>query len=258
MAKIHPTAVVHRKARLAENVEIGAYSVIGKNVEIGAGTKVGAQVQISGWTEIGENNQILDCVSIGLPPQDSGYQGEETRLSIGSNNVIREYVSINRGTKEGNGVTVIGNNNLFMAYSHVAHDCSIGSNIVLANSVNMAGHVEIEDGAYIAGLVGIHQFVRIGYLSMIDTHSKVTKDIPPYMEAAGHPASIRGINWTGLLKEGYSGNIINEIESLYRILYKSDLNIGQAVAKIDREFKLSQNTAHFIKFLKNSSRGICR
>jgi len=165
--KIHGTAIVEPGVELGRNVEIGPYSIIGKNVKIGDGTIIGAHVQIDGWTTIGKNNEVLTGASLGLPPQYSGYEGEKTFLIIGDNNVIREYVTMHRATPDENNETRIGNNNLFMAYSHVAHDCTLGNDIIMANSVNLAGHVTIENCVYLSGLVGVHQFVRIGKMTMV-------------------------------------------------------------------------------------------
>lgn len=255
---IHETAIVDPDAQLADGVNIGPYSVIEDNVEIGSNTEIGSHVQIQGWTRIGSNNKIFNGVSLGLPPQHLEYKGEKTYLFIGDNNVIREYVTVHRGTVDGGGETRVGNDNLLMAYSHVAHDCNLGNNIIMSNAANLSGHVIIENEAYISGLVGIHQFVRIGRLSMIGTHSKATKDIPPYVEVKGHPASVQGLNVVGLRRHGIYDDLRDEIKKAYNILYNSDLNIGQAIEKMDQELKTGEEVEHFIRFLKNSSRGICR
>ncbi len=257
-ARIHETAVVDPGAKIAKNVKIGPYSVIGENVEIGEGTEIGSYAQIEGWTTIGNNNIIGNGVSIGLPPQNLDYEGERTFLFIGDNNIIREYVTIHRGTVDGGGETRIGNNNQLMVYSHVAHDCNLGNNITIANAANLAGHVSVENNAYISRLVGIHQFVKIGQLSLVGSHSKVIKDLPPYIEVQGHPAMVKGINIVGLRKNGVSGKLKKEISKAYNILYKSDLNISQAIEKMDQELQTSKEIEHFIRFLKNSTRGICR
>ena len=256
--KVHNSAIVHPDAELGENVEIGPYSIIEEDVEIGAGTKIGSHVQVQGPTIIGNDNEIFNGVSVGLPPQHQEYKGEKTSLFIGDNNIIREYVTIHRGTVDGGGETRIGNDNLLMAYSHVAHDCSLGNHIVMANATNLSGHVTIENHAYISGLVGVHQFVRIGQMSMVGPHSKATKDIPPYIEVKGHPARVKGINVVGLRRHGVSSELRKEINKAYDILYNSDLNIGQAIEKMDQELKTGDEIEHFIRFLKSSSRGICR
>lgn len=257
-SKIHDTVIIGPGAKIGKDVKIGPYSVIGENVEIGSGTNVGSRVQINGWTRIGDNNIILDGVSIGLPPQHVDYQGEKTYLFIGDNNVIGEFVTIHRGTVNGGGETRIGNNNRLMCYSHVAHDCSLGNNIVLGNSANLAGHVIIENHAYISDLVGIHQFVRIGQFSFIATHTKVTKDVPPYLRVKGHPAQVEDVNFIGLEKYGLPSVLIEEIKKAYAILYKSGLNTGQAIEKMDQDLKTSEEIEDLIRFLKSSVRGICR
>mgnify|MGYP006289481999 CR=1 FL=1 len=254
----HETAIVDPDAELGENIEIGPYSIIEANVKIGSGTQIGSHVQVKGATRIGSNNEIFNGVSIGLPPQHLEYKGEETHLFIGDNNVIREYVTIHRGTVDGGGETRVGNDNLLMAYAHVAHDCHLGNNIVMANAANLSGHVTIENHAYISGLVGIHQFVRVGQLAMIGAHSKATKDIPPYIEVKGHPARVQGINVVGLRRHGVSSELRDEINKAYDILYNSELNIGQAIEQMDQKLKTGDEIEHFIRFLKSSSRGICR
>lgn len=256
--EIHKTAVIATGAEIAEDVKIGPYSVIGDHVSIDRGTVIGSYVQIEGWARIGRNNKIGNGVSIGLPPQNLDYEGEKTHLFIGDNNIIREYVTIHRGTVEGGGETRIGNNNLFMVYSHVAHDCSLGNNITLGNSANLAGHVEVEDQAYISRLVGIHQFVKIGRLSLIGSHSKLSKDLPPYIEVQGHPARVVGVNAVGLRRNGFPGQLRTEIKKAFNLLYDSENNIGQAIEKMDQELQAGEEVEHFISFLKSSTRGICR
>jgi len=257
-ARIHETAVIHSGARIAERVEIGPYSVIGEHVEIGSGTTIGAYTQIEGWTQIGKNNTIYDEVSIGLPPQNLEYGGEKTFLYIGDNNVIREYVTIHRGTEEGGGETRLGNDNYLQAYSHVAHDCNLGNNITLSNSTNLAGHVMVENDAFLAPMVGIHQFVKIGQLARVCSHSKVIKDLPPYIMVEGHPAQVQGVNSEGLTKKGFSAGLEREIEKAYNILYRSDHNVSQAIDIMDQELQTSEEIEHLMRFLKSSTRGICR
>ncbi len=256
--KIHDTAIIGEDVKLGAGVEIGPYSVIDGEVEIGKNTKIASHVQITGWTKIGENNKIFNGVSLGLAPQHHDYDGEKTYLFIGDNNLIREYVTVHRGTVDGGGETRIGNDNLLMAYSHVAHDCSLANNIIMANAANLSGHVTVENEAYISGLVGVHQFVRIGRLAMIGAHSKATKDIPPFLEVKGHPAEVKGINVVGLRRHGIYDDLREEIQKAYDILYNSSLNIGQAIEKMDQELKTGDEIEHFIRFLKSSSRGICR
>lgn len=258
MAKIHETAIVYPGAKIAPNVEIGPYSIIGPHVEIGEGTKVGPHVMIDGWTKIGLNNTIYFGASIGLEPQDLKFYGEKSFLAIGDNNIIREYVTINRGTEGGGGETRIGNNNLIMAYCHVAHDCQLGNYIVMSNSANLAGHVVVEDHAVVAGVTGVHQFVRIGKMSMVGAHTKVVKDVPPYVMVDGHPARAVGINAVGLRRNGLSPEVRDEIKRAYKILFRSELNISQAIERMDQELKTSPEIEHFLRFLRNATRGIVR
>jgi UDP-N-acetylglucosamine acyltransferase len=258
MANIHKTAIIHPGAKIGRNVEIGPYSIIEGNVEIGDGTVIGPHVIIDGWTRIGKNNQIFHGASIGLVPQDMKFKGEKSYLFIGDNNIIRENVTIHRGTEEGGGETRIANNNLIMAYSHVAHDCQLGNHLILSNAVNLAGHVFLEDYVVIAGLTGIHQFVRIGKMAMVGAHSKVVKDVPPYILVDGHPARVNGINVVGLRRNGVNPDLRQEIKRAYKILYRSNLNITQAILKMDQELDASEEIEHFLRFLRNAQRGICR
>ncbi len=254
---IHETAVIKPGAKLGKGVEIDSYSVIGGNVEIGAGTKIGSYSYIDGWTKIGENNEIGNGDSIGLPPQDQDYQGEKTYLFLGNNNIIRDYVTIHRGTSARNGKTVIGDNNLFQVYSHVAYDCMLGNHITLSNSANLANHVMIDDYAYIAKLVGIHQNVRIGRFSMVGTHSKLIKDLPPYIKASGHPARVEGINKKALQEHSISASLQEQIKKVYDLLYESELNMSQALVRIKKELQIDDEIRSIIDFIENSERGIC-
>lgn len=258
MADIHPTAIIKPGAKLGKSVEIGPYSIIGENVEIGEGTKVGSHVLVEGWTKLGKNNQIFHGASIGLEPQDMKFKGEESYLFIGDNNTIRENATIHRGTEEGGGETWIGNDNLIMAYCHVAHDCQLGNHIIMSNATNLAGHVIVEDYAVLTGLTGIHQFVRIGKMAMVGAHSKVVKDVPPYVLVDGHPARVNGINVVGLRRNGVSPELRSEIKRAYKLLYRSNLNISQAIEKMDQELDASEEIEHFLRFLRNAQRGICR
>lgn len=258
MARIHPTAIVEPGAKIGTKVEIGPYSIIGANVEIGEEIVIGPHVVIDGWTKIGKRNQIFHGASIGLEPQDMKFKGEETYLFIGDNNIIRENVTIHRGTEEGGGETRIGSNNLIMAYCHIAHDCQLGNHIIMSNATNLAGHVIIEDYAVLAGLTGIHQFVRVGKMAMVGAHSKVVKDVPPYILVDGHPARVNGINVVGLRRNGVSPELRQEIKRAYKFLYRSNLNISQAIEKMDQELETSPEIEHFLRFLRNAQRGICR
>jgi UDP-N-acetylglucosamine acyltransferase len=258
MARIHPTAIIDPGAKLGKNVEIGPYSLVGENVKIGEGTIIGSHVVIDGWTTIGKNNQIFHGASVGFIPQDMKFKGEKSFLFIGDNNIVREYVTIHRGTEEGGGETWIGNNNLIMAYCHVAHDCQLGSHIIMSNATNLAGHIVIEDFSVLSGLCGIHQFVRIGKMAMVGAHTKVVKDVPPYVLVDGHPARVNGINVVGLRRNGVEPEIRQEIKKAYKILYRSNLNISQAIERMDQELDASKEIEHFLRFLRNAQRGICR
>jgi len=256
--KIHKTAVVHPGAKIGEGVEIGPYAIIGENVEIGDKTKVEPHVVIQGWTKIGKGNKIFNGASIGQEPQDLKFHGEKSFLEIGDNNTIREFATIHRGTEEGGGLTKIGDNNLIMAYCHVAHDCQLGDKIIMSNAATLAGHVIVEDCAVIGGLAGVHQFGRVGKMAMIGAASKVVKDVPPYVLVDGHPATVKGINIVGLRRNGISPELRSQIKDAYKLLYRSNLNISQAIEKMDQELDSNPLIEHFLRFLRNAQRGICR
>ncbi|SDC09558.1 MULTISPECIES: acyl-ACP--UDP-N-acetylglucosamine O-acyltransferase [unclassified Candidatus Frackibacter] len=258
MANIHDTAVISSGAKIEKDVEIGPYAVIGENVEIGEGTTIGPHVVIDGWTKIGKNNKFFTGASVGLEPQDLKFDGEESYLTIGDNNTIREYATIHRGTENGGGETRVGNNNLIMAYCHIAHDCQLGDNIVMSNAANLAGHVLVEDSAVITGLTGVHQFVRIGKMAMVGANSKVVKDVPPYILVDGRPASVNGINVVGLRRNGVTPELRKEIKRAYKYLYRSNNNVSQAIEKMEQELDSSPEIEHFLRFLRNAQRGICR
>ncbi|MCB1194813.1 acyl-ACP--UDP-N-acetylglucosamine O-acyltransferase [bacterium] len=257
LMKIHSTAIVHPKAEIAEGVEIGPYSIIRENVKIGKNTVIGPHVVVEGWTEIGEENRIFQFASIGAVSQDLKYHGEKAYLKIGNRNTIREYVTLNIGTEGGGGITQIGDNNLLMISAHVAHDCILGNNIIIANNGTLAGHITIDDGAIIGGLAAIHQFCKVGKMAIIGGCSKVVQDIPPFMMADGHPAVVRSINLVGKKKKNYSKESIQSIKEAYKTLYRSNLNTSQA---IDEIAKLSETNElrTILEFVKNSSRGISK
>jgi UDP-N-acetylglucosamine acyltransferase len=232
---IHPTAIVHPGAVLEADVEVGPYAVIGEHVKIGRGTKIGASAVIDGWTEIGENNQIFHLTSVGAIPQDLKYKGEETYLKIGNGNIIREFATIHLGTVTGDGETTIGNNNLFMAYCHVAHDCHIGNHVIMANGSTLAGHITVEDHARLGGLSAVHQFVRIGAHVMVGGGAMVGQDVPPYTIASGDRATLHGLNLVGLKRSGFSDEILSDLKKAYRILIRSGLRTEEALARIRRE-----------------------
>lgn len=255
--KIHPTAIVHPDAELGEGVEVGPYSIIAGTVKIGDRTVVGARVTIEGHTTIGEECEIFTGAVIGSVTQDKKYDGGTSFLKIGSRNKIREYVTINPGTKEGT-ETVIGDDSLVMAYAHVAHDCLIGNFVTLANAATLAGHVTVEDRAIIGGLSAVHQFVRIGTLAIVGGCSKVVQDVPPYMMADGHPAVVHGINSVGLDRAGISKEEKAALKKAYKILFRSGLTVKNSVAKIQKEISPTSSIETLLHYLKDSKRGISR
>ena len=255
---IHPTAIIHSGAEIDEGVEIGPYSVIGRDVKIGKGTIIGSHVVADGWTKIGTECRVHQFTSIGAPPQDVTYKGEKTEVIIGNNNVIREFVTIHRGTVKGGGQTVIGDKNFLMAYVHIAHDCKIGNNVIMANTATLAGHVRIEDHAIIGGLVAIHQFVNVGAYSIIGGASAITHDVPPYVMAVGNRAKLYGLNKVGLRRHGFSREEIDTLKKAYNILFRSGLALTDAVGKLEEEMKHSIHAAKLVEFIKGSKRGITR
>lgn len=257
--EIHPTAVVSPEAELAEDVTIGAFSVIGSNVSIGSGTVVGPHVVIDGWTSIGAGNQIHPFTSLGYPPQDLSYRGEETKLIIGDENIIRENVTIHRGTARGKGATRLGDRNYIMAYAHIAHDCQIGNQVVMANAATLGGHVEIGDCAILGGLVAIHQFIRIGTYAFIGGKSGLRMDMPPYMLAFGAPAKLYGPNLVGLRRSNFSRASINALKKSYKILFRSGLTLKEAVDKVREEVESVPEVEKLIEFMiESSKRGVTR
>jgi len=256
---IHPTAIVDSKAEIAEDVEIGPYSVIEKDVIIGEGTKIGPHVVIREGTRIGKRCQIFQFSSIGEAPQAFAYKGEKTYLLIGDQNIIRECVTLHRGTVHGGGKTVIGNGNFFMAYSHVAHDCIIGNQVVMANAAALGGHIMIEDHAIIGGLVAVHQFCRIGTHAFIGGFSGVLLDIPPYMLAQGDRTKLYGLNIVGLKRHQFSEETLKALKKAYRVIFRSGLTLEKAVKQVKGD-SVSQTpeVQHLLHFIQNSKRGICR
>lgn len=257
VSKIHNTAVVHPKAEIAEGVEIGPYAVIGENVAIGNGTKIGSHAVIEGWTEIGINNDIGPSVIIGTPPQDIHYKGERAFVKVGDNNVLREFVTIHRASKE-DGVTTVGNDCFIMAYSHVAHDCKLGNGIIIANYAGISGHVEIGDKTVISGIVGIHQFVRIGTMCMIGGMSRILRDIVPYVITEGHTATPRGLNVIGLRRNGVDAGTRSEIKKAYKLIFRSGLTTEHALERIKTEVDQSRQIGEFVRFIESSKRGVAR
>ncbi len=255
--QIHPTAIVSKKAKLATGVIVGPYSVIGDNVTIGKDTKIGAHCVIEGNTTIGKKCELFTGVVAGSRPQDLKFKGGKVFLRIGDNNIIREYCTLNPATEEG-AKTTIGNNNLLMAYSHIAHDCKVGNDCVLANNCTLAGHVVIEDKVVLGGIVAIHQFVRIGMLSITGGCSKVVQDIPPFSTCDGHPARVYGLNLIGLRRKGISNASIKQLDQAFKIIFNSGLTTKHALEKIEKELKKSQEITYLVNFAKSSQRGLTR
>lgn len=255
---IHKTAIIDAKAELDSGVEIGPYCIIGPQVKIAKNTKLAPHVVIDGWTKIGEGCRIFQFASLGAIPQDLKYKGEESWVILGNNNTIREFVTIHRGTAQSGGKTIIGDNNLLMAYSHVAHDCKIGNQVILANAATLAGHIEIEDYAIVGGLVGIHQFLRLGRHCIIGGGSGVNQDIPPYMMANGQRAKLYGVNNIGLKRHNFSPEAVSNLKKAYHIIFKSGLTVKKALDQVQAEIKNSPEVDHLISFIKSSERGITR
>lgn len=255
---IHPSAIVDPSARLDEGVEVGPYAVIGSRVEIGAGTSIGPHVVIRGPTRIGRDNRIFQFASVGEDPQDKKYGGEETWLTIGDRNRIREFVTINRGTVQDQGVTSIGSDNLLMAYVHVAHDCRIGDHVIMANAASLGGHVPVQDWAILGGFTIVHQFCRIGSHSFSAMGSVLTKDVPPYVMVGGHPAEPKGINTEGLRRRGFGDEPIAAIKRAYRTLYLAGLKLDDARSQIEALAQSTPELRAMAAFLSESGRSVVR
>lgn len=255
---IDPRAVIDPSARLAEDVEVGAFTVIGPEVEVGAGCVIGPHVVINGPTRIGSGNRIYQFASIGDDPQDKKYAGEPTRLEIGDNNVFREFVTVNRGTAQDSGVTRIGSDNLFMAYTHVAHDCVIGDHVIMANAASLGGHVELQDWAILGGFSIVHQFTRIGAHSFAAMGSAIGKDVPPYVMVGGQPAKPHGINSEGLQRRGFSSDEIQAIKRAYKQLYRAGLKLEEAITAIEEMAAGNARIGLMSAFLRDRARSILR
>ena len=258
MSKIDPRAIVSPKAELAADVTVGAYSVIGDDVKIGAGTWIGPHAVINGPTTLGAGNRVFQFASIGDAPQDLKYKGEPTRLEIGDRNVFREFTTMNRGTVTGGGVTVIGSDNLFMAYTHVAHDCHVGSKCVMANYATLGGHVHLGDWVIMGGYSGIHQFTKVGPHAFLGNNAAVTRDVPPYVMAVGSPAVPHSINSEGLKRRGFSEAQIRNLKNAYRVLYRSDLKLADAVAELKSRVESQPELKIFVDFIGESTRSLVR
>lgn len=255
---INPQAIIDPKARIASNVEIGPWTIIGPDVEIGEGTWIGPHVVIKGPTRIGRENKIFQFASIGEDPQDKKYAGEKTFLEIGDRNIFREACTINRGTVQAGGITKIGNENLFMAYVHVAHDCIIANHTVFSNHASIAGHVIVEDFAILGGFSGVHQFCTIGKYSFIGAGGIVTMDVLPYVLIDGHEAKTCGLNAVGLKRHGFSNETINYLKRAYKIIYRNGLTVSQAIEQLTELLPECPDIQHMILALQNSVRGIIR
>lgn len=274
-AEIHPTAVVHADAKLGHDVQIGPHAVIGADVRIGNGCligpsavidgavvmgdecRVGPSVMITGNTQIGDRNRFFHGASIGNDPQDLKFDGEETFLEIGDDNVLREFCTVHLAAGEGE-KTKVGNGNLLMAYVHIAHNCIIHDQVIIANAVNIAGHVEVESYATIGGMTPVHQFVRIGAYSMVGGGSRLPQDVPPFVRVAGNPVEVAGINSIGLKRRGFPDDELLNIKKAYRLLYRSGLNVRQAVERIASDCQLTKHIEDLIEFIRRSERGIVR
>ena len=254
---IHSTAVVHPKANMASDVTVGPYTIIGENVTLASGVKIGAHCVIEGNTSIGKGCEVFTGAVVGSIPQDKKFKREEkTYLVIGENNIIREYVTINPGTGEG-GKTQIGNNNLLMAYSHVAHDCIVGDNCTLANVGTLAGHVTLEDNVVIGGLTAIHQFVRLGKLAIVGGCSKVVQDIPPFSTCDGHPARVYGLNLVGLKRAEFKSDTVRALKQAFKILFFSELIKTKAVEEVKRHVSLTPDIVNLLLFVNTFQTGLC-
>ena len=258
MSRVHPTAIVDRRAELDSDVEVGPYSVIGPEVKIGKGSFIHSHVSMQGRTTMGAGNVVFPFATVGSPPQDLKYKGEPSELIIGDRNTIREYVSLNPGTTGGGMVTRVGDQNLLMMYCHIAHDCRVGNRNVIANGATLGGHVVIEDFVIVGGLVGIHQFVHIGTGAILGAGSMVSKDVPPYCNATGDRARLRGLNLEGLKRRGLDKGVIETIRKAYRIAFNSKLRIDDALLTIRRELPAIPEIEKFVSFIAQSERGVCR
>lgn len=255
---IHPTAIVDPSARLADGVSIGAYSIIGADVEIGANTVIGPHVVIQGPTRLGRDNHVCQFASLGEAPQDKKYQGEPTRLEIGDRNIIREFVTMNRGTPTGGGITRIGNDGLYMAYVHVAHDCRIGDKVIFSNNASLAGHVHVEDWVILSGFTLVHQFCSIGAHAFTGMGSAISKDVPPYLMVSGNPAEPHGINKEGLKRRGFLPEQIRSLRNAYKVLYRSGLSLEEAKSELAKMAEASPELVPFTQFMNNAKRSIIR
>ena len=255
---IDPSAIIHPKATIAEDVQIGPYCVIGEEVNIKSGSVIGPHVVIDPYVEIGENCRVFQFAAIGATPQSLKFKGEKTQVIIGDNCVVREFVTIHRGTAFGGGRTEIGRNCFLMAYTHIAHDCIVGDNVVMANNATLAGHIVIGKHATVGGLVAIHQFVRVGDYAFVGGKSAVTKDIPPYVIASGDRATLHGLNQVGLKRHGFSQQTVSQLKKAYRLIFRFGLTLNEAIERVGAQVEPLPEVIVFIDFIKSSQRGITR
>jgi len=255
---LHPTAIVDPKAELHPSVEVGPYCVIGPKVRIGAHTVLGPHVVIEGDTTLGEGNRIFQFAALGAVPQDLKYAGEPTRLVLGDGNQVREFATLHLGTAGGGGVTRVGNKNLFMANSHVAHDCQVGNGVILANCASLAGHVVLQDFVVLGGLSAVHQFTRIGRSAFISGGSMVGMDVPPYCMAQGDRAQLVGLNTVGLTRQGFDEEAVSRIKAAYRLLFRSGLGLREALGRVKAELGDHPEIEELLAFIESSTRGITR
>jgi UDP-N-acetylglucosamine acyltransferase len=253
---IHPTATIHPKAELVQDVDIGPYAVIGEHVRLGEGTRVGPHAVIDGWTAIGRHCDVGVGAVLGGSPQDLKYRGQRSFLRVGDHSCIREYVTVHRSAEE-DGTTSIGSRVFLMAYTHVGHDCRLGNHVIMVNYAGLSGYVEVEDRAFISGHNAVHQFVRIGYLAMVSGASRVVKDIPPFMIAEGNPTRIRGLNVVGMRRLGLAPQVRAELRQAYRLLYRSGLNTSQALERLRQAGTTGSEVQRLIAFVEAAKRGIC-
>lgn len=258
MSSVHPTAVVDPRAELGADIEVGPYCVVGEFVKLGNRNRLLSHVVLQGHTILGDGNVIYPFASVGTTPQDLKYKGEPSELQIGSGNTIREYVSLNPGTTGGGMVTKVGDQNLLMMYCHIAHDCIVGNRNVIANGATLGGHVTVEDNVIVGGLVGIHQFVRIGTGAILGAGSMVSKDVPPYCNATGDRATLRGLNLEGLRRRGFDRATVKAIRQAYRIVFQSKLRTEEALRRVREELAGVPQVEKFVQFIAGSQRGICR
>jgi UDP-N-acetylglucosamine acyltransferase len=255
---IHSTAIIAPDAKIAADVEVGPYAIIGSQVEIGPGCVIASHAVVNGPTRMGARNKVFQFASIGDAPQDHSYKGEPTRLEIGDDNIFRESVTINRGTTKDRGVTSIGSHNFFLAYSHVGHDCTVGSHCVFSNSVGLAGHVEIGDWVIFGAYSGVHQFAKVGAHAFLANNTAATYDIPPYVTAEGRPAVPRIVNEVGLKRRGFTPEQVRNIREAFRVLYRSGLKLAEATEQLTELAKTQPEVQPFVDFIARSQRGIAR